>query len=266
VLAQVPIGDLFIAGIVPGLLIGALLMATVWVLVATGRVFAPEPTRLSLHRLRTTFVRAFLPLLAPILLTLGLLGGVATPTELGALTVAYATALGFHYGDLTWAKLRRCLAETLVTAGVLVFIIAAAVPFGWIISVNNIPANLAAAILNLTTDPVRVLLLINLILLVVGCFMETTAIMLIAVPTFLPLIQQLGIDPVHFGLVMILNLLIGATTPPFGVLLFIVQDIARVSFAQIVRAFLPFYVPLLAALAIVSYVPQVSLWLPGLFK
>lgn len=266
VLAQVPIGDLFIAGIVPGLLIGLLLMATVWVLVATGRVFAPEPTKLSLLRLRKTFVRAFLPLLAPILLTLGLLGGVATPTELGALTVAYATALGFHYGDLTWAKLRRCLAETVVTAGVLVFIIAAAVPFGWIISINNIPANLAAAILDITTDPVLVLLLINAILLVVGCFMETTAIMLIAVPTFLPLIRQLGIDPVHFGLVMILNLLIGATTPPFGVLLFIVQDIARVSFARIVRAFMPFYVPLLLALAVVSYVPQVSLWLPGLFK
>jgi tripartite ATP-independent transporter DctM subunit len=265
VLAQVPIGDLFIAGIVPGLLIGALLMATVWVLVATGRVYAPPAKRMSLTRLRVTFAQAFLALLAPFLLTVGLLAGVATPTELGALTVAYAVALGFHYGDLTLLKLRKCLTETLVTSGVLVFIIAAAVPFGWIISVNNIPANLAAAILGVSTNPNHVLLIINAILLVVGCFMETTAILLIAVPTFLPLIQQVGIDPVHFGLVMILNLLIGATTPPFGVLLFIVQDIARVTFGQIVRAFLPFYVPLLVALAIVTYVPAVSLWLPAQF-
>jgi tripartite ATP-independent transporter DctM subunit len=265
VLAQVPIGDLFIAGIVPGLLIGALLMTTVWVLVATGRVYAPPAKRMSLTRLRVTFAQAFLALLAPFLLTVGLLAGVATPTELGALTAAYAVALGFHYGDLTLLKLRKCLTETLVTSGVLVFIIAAAVPFGWIISVNNIPANLAAAILGVSTNPNHVLLIINAILLVVGCFMETTAILLIAVPTFLPLIQQVGIDPVHFGLVMILNLLIGATTPPFGVLLFIVQDIARVTFGQIVRAFLPFYVPLLVALAIVTYVPAVSLWLPAQF-
>jgi tripartite ATP-independent transporter DctM subunit len=151
-----------------------------------------------------------------------------------------------------------------VTSGVLVFIIAAAVPFGWIISVNNIPARLAESILAISRDPNTVLMMINVILLVVGCFMETTAILLIAVPTFLPLIRELGIDPVHFGLVMILNLLIGATTPPFGVLLFIVQDIARVTFGQIVRAFLPFYVPLLIALGVVTYVPEVSLWLPRL--
>lgn len=264
VLAQVPVADLFLAGFVPGFLIGALLMATVWVLVATGRAYAPPPRAMSLPRILHTFVDAFLALLAPLLLTAGLLLGVATPTELGGLTVAYATALGFFYGDLTREKVGRCLAETAVTSGVLVFIIACAVPFGWIISVNNIPARLAEAILGVSRDPATVLLMINAILLVVGCFMETTAILLIAVPTFLPLIRELGIDPVHFGLVMILNLLIGATTPPFGVLLFIVQHIARVTFAQMVRAFLPFYVPLLVALAIVTYIPDVSLWLPRL--
>jgi len=236
----------------------------VWVLVATGRAYAPPARALSLSRIGTTFVAAFLALLAPLLLTAGLLLGVATPTELGALTVAYAIFLGFLHGDLTGEKLLRCLAETVVTSGVLVFIIACAVPFGWIISVNNIPAELAQAILSISRDPSTVLLLINLILLVVGCFMETTAILLIAVPTFLPLIRELNIDPVHFGLVMILNLLIGATTPPFGVLLFIVQDIARVTFGQIVRAFMPFYVPLLVALGVVTYVPEVSLWLPRL--
>jgi tripartite ATP-independent transporter DctM subunit len=262
VLAQVSIGDLFLAGIIPGFLIGALLMATVYLLVALDFVRAPPARAMSVPRLWFTFRRAFFALLAPVLLTAGLLGGVATPTELGALTVLYATLLGFAHRDLTMAKLMRCLGDTLVTSGVLVFIMAAAVPFGWIISVNNIPANLSAWILSITTDPVLVLLMINGFLLLVGCFMETTAILLIAVPTFLPLIQQLGIDPVQFGLVVILNLLIGATTPPFGVLLFIVQDIARVSFGAVVKAMLPFYVPLLISLALLTYVPALSLWLP----
>ncbi len=109
-------------------------------------------------------------------------------------------------------------------------------------------------------------MVINVLLLVVGCFMETTAVLLIAVPTLLPLILQLGIDPVQFGLIIIINLLIGATTPPFGVLLFIVQDIAKVSYGQVIRAMLPFYVPLLLALLLVTYWPSLSLWLPLMLK
>jgi tripartite ATP-independent transporter DctM subunit len=266
VLAQVSVADLFLAGIVPGFLIGLLLMATVLVLVELGHVVAPVYPRASLRRLGRAFLNAILPLAAPGLLVAGLLLGVATPTELGALTVVYAAILGFWYGDLTWAKLGLCVRETLVMAGALVFIMAAAVPFGWIISINNVPAGLAEALLSWTRDPLVILLLINLLLLVVGCFMETTAILLIAVPTLLPLILEMGISPVQFGLVVILNLLIGATTPPFGVLLFIVQDIAQVSFSRICRAMLPFYVPLLLALGLLTYVPELSLWLPAWFK
>jgi tripartite ATP-independent transporter DctM subunit len=266
VLAQVSIGDLFLAGIVPGAVIGLLLMATVWVLVATGRVHAPVQPRASAGHLGRTFVRALPPLMAPVILMAGLLSGAATPTELGAITVVYAAILGFAYRELTPRRLYAAIAESFVTSAVLVFIMAAAVPFGWAIAVNNVPANLAATLLELTTNPWVILALINVLLLVVGCFMETTAILLIAVPTLLPLVKQLGIDPVHFGLVMILNLLIGATTPPFGVLLFIVQDIAKVSFGAVVRAILPFYVPLAMALLLVTYWPDLSLWLPRALK
>lgn len=262
VLAQVSIGDLFLAGIVPGFVIGGMLMATVWFLVATGRQHAPVQPRASAARLGRSFVRAIPALMAPVILVTGLLSGVATPTELGAITVVYAAALGFAYRELDLRKLTASLAETFVTTGVLVFIMAAAVPFGWAIAVNNVPQNLAASMLELTRNPWLILAMINVLLLIVGCFMETTAILLIAVPTFLPLITQLGIDPVHFGLVIILNLLIGATTPPFGVLLFIVQDIAKVSFGAVVRAILPFYVPLLGALLLITYWPDLSLWLP----
>ncbi|MFO0462072.1 MAG: TRAP transporter large permease [Burkholderiales bacterium] len=266
VLAQVSIGDLFLAGLVPGFTIGFLLMATVYWLVSTGRVHAPVTPRASAGHLGRSFVRAIPALSAPVILVIGLLSGVATPTELGAITVVYATLLGFAYRELTWRKLYACIAETFVTSGVLIFIMAAAVPFGWAIAVNNVPANLAAALLDITTNPWLILAMINVLLLVVGCFMETTAILLIAVPTFLPLIKLLGIDPIHFGLVIILNLLIGAATPPFGVLLFIVQDIAKVSFGAVVRAILPFYVPLGAALILVTYWPDLSLWLPRALK
>ena len=266
VLAQVSISDLFIAGLIPGFLIGGLLMLTVWFLVATGRVHAPVQPRASAQALGRTFVRAIPPLMAPVILVVGLLSGVATPTELGAITVVYAAALGFAYGELNLKRLYACIGETFVTSGVLVFIMAAAVPFGWAIAVNNVPAQLSAWLLEITTNKWLILALINVLLLVIGCFMETTAILLIAVPTFLPLVVQLGIDPVHFGLVIILNLLIGATTPPFGVLLFIVQDIAKVSFGAVVRAILPFYVPLAVALLMVTYWPDLSLWLPRLLK
>lgn len=266
VLAQVSIGDLFLAGIVPGFVIGGLLMAMVWFLVSTGRVYAPLQPRASAARVGTTMVRAIPALLAPVILVVGLLSGVATPTELGAITVVYAVLLGFAYRELTVAKLYKCIGETFVTTGVLVFIMAAAVPFGWAIAVNNVPANLSAFLLDLTTNKWLILAMINVLLLLVGCVMETTAILLIAVPTFLPLILALGIDPIHFGLVMILNLLIGATTPPFGVLLFIVQDIAQVSFAAVVRAMLPFYIPLFVALMMITYWPDLSLWLPRALK
>jgi tripartite ATP-independent transporter DctM subunit len=234
--------------------------------VATGRQYAPLQPKASMTRVRTSFLRAIPALMAPVILVVGLLSGIATPTELGAITVVYAVALGFGYRELTLAKLYKCVGETFVTSGVLVFIMAAAVPFGWAIAVNNVPANLSAWLLEVTTNKWLILAMINVLLLVVGCVMETTAILLIAVPTFMPLILQLGIDPIHFGLILILNLLIGATTPPFGVLLFIVQDIAQVSFASVVKAILPFYVPLGLALIMITYWPDLSLWLPRMLK
>ena len=266
VLAQVSIGDLFLAGIIPGFLIGGLLMLMVYFLVVTGRVHAPVTPRATLPHIGRTFLRAIPPLLAPVILVVGLLSGVATPTELGAITVVYAAMLGFIYRDLTLKRLYKALSNTLISSGVLIFIMSAAVPFGWAIAVNNVPAFLTEWLLSITSNKYLILLMINVLLLVVGCVMETTAILLIAVPTFLPLILLLGIDPVHFGLVIILNLLIGATTPPFGVLLFIVQDIAKVSFAQIVRAMLPFYIPLGIALIMLTYWPGLSLWLPKMLK
>ncbi len=265
VLVQVSVADLFLAGILPGLLMGGAMMAMIWWLVRTGRVVAPAPRPMSASRLGRTFVRALPALAAPVLLTVGLLAGVATPTELGALTVVYAAALGFAQRELTFGEVLGACRETLVTCGVLVFIIACAVPFGWIVATSQAPMKLAAFMMSISDNKVAILALVNVGLLVVGCFMETTAILLIATPTLYPLIVALGIDPVHFGIILVVNLLIGTLTPPFGVILFIMMDIAKVSLARMSRAVLPFYVPLAATLVVVTYWADFVLAVPRFF-
>jgi tripartite ATP-independent transporter DctM subunit len=263
-LAQVSVADLFLAGILPGVLMGLSLMGMIYFLAVTGRVHCPVEPRATSTELKVSFLEGLPAFLAPIMLVGGLILGIATPTELGALTVVYAIVLGFWYRELTWKDVFT--SETVVFCGVLVFIIAAAVPFGWLISFTRLPAELANTVLQFTKDPVTVLALINVLLLFLGCFMETTAILLIVTPTLLPIILAVGIDPVHFGIIISLNLIIGAITPPFGVILYILKDIAQVTFWQLVRAVMPFYVPLGIVLLIVTYWPGFVLFVPSLFK
>ncbi len=265
VMVQVSVAEMFLAGFLPGLLMGGSLMVAIYWMVRTGRIASPQTQPLSYPRLGRTFVRALPALAAPVLLTVGLLAGVATPTELGALTVVYAAALGFLQRELRWRDVFEALRETLVTCGVLVFIIACAVPFGWIVATSQAPMKLAQFMMSISDNKYVILAVINIALLMIGCVMETTAILLIATPTLFPLIVALGIDPVHFGIVLIVNLLIGTLTPPFGVILFIMMDIAKISLAQMTRAVLPFYVPLLATLIIITYWADFVLAVPRLF-
>jgi tripartite ATP-independent transporter DctM subunit len=265
VMVSASVADLFLAGFLPGILMGGALMVTIYWLVRTGRVAAPPTQPMSFPLLGRTFVRAVPALAAPILLTVGLLAGVATPTELGALTVVYAAALGVIQRELTLKDAIGALRETLITCGVLVFIIACAVPFGWIVATSQAPMKLAQFLTSISDSKYVILAIINIGLLIVGCFMETTAILLIATPTLYPTIVALGVDPVHFGIIIVVNLLIGTLTPPFGVILFIMMDIAKISLAQISRAVLPFYAPLFFTLVVVTYWPDFVLAVPRFF-
>jgi tripartite ATP-independent transporter DctM subunit len=266
VMTEVSVADMFLGGFIPGILMGLSLMALIYWMARTGRVHAPTLPRASLAQVRRAFWRALPALVAPVLLTGGLLIGVATPTELGALVVVYGAVLGFVYGDLTCRDVWRLAGQAAVMYAVLVFIIAMAFPFGWLVAINQVPAAVARVLLGITTDPRGILVLITAVLFVAGCVMETTAILIISVPVFFPLAQQLGIDPVHFGMIAIVNLLIGTTTPPFGISLFITMQIARVSFGAITRAIIPFLLPMLATLLLILFVPELVLFLPRLFR
>jgi len=180
--------------------------------------------------------------------------------------VVYGIVLGFAYRELTVRELLDILAESAVVTGILVFIISVAFPFGWLVAVNQVPAKVAQWMLSVSADKWTILFLINVILLVAGCFMETTAILVISVPVIFPLAVKLGVDPVHFGLVMIINLLIGTCTPPFGIALFITMQIAQVPFPALVRAVAPFLIPMIATLLLVTYIPKIVLFLPGLIR
>lgn len=264
--ADASLAELFLAGVVPGLLMALMLMATIYYLAASKRIVAPVLPRADWSRIWKTFLRAFPGMLAPVFLVGGLLSGVATPTELGALIVLYAAILGLITRDLNFAGIWECALDTFTTCGVLVFIVAASVPFGWLMAMNGVPQMLADVMMDLSTNKYILLILINLGLLIAGCFLETGALLMIAVPVLAPLLMELQVDMVHFGIIIILNLMIGANTPPFGVILFVMMEVAQIPFNRMVKAFMPFYIPLALLLILITFFPLISLWLPRLLN
>ena len=263
VLADVSVPDLFLAGIVPGILMALFLMIFVYWLAKTDRIEAPLVPKKGPSEIGFAFWRALPALAAPVFLISGILLGFATPTQLGALPVIYAIFLGITTGELKLNYFWKSTKETIVTCGALVFIIAAATPFSAILALEGIPQQLAEVLLSISDNPLVILLLVNIALLIFGMVMDTTAILLVAVPVLVPALKTLGIDPVHFGIVMVINLLIGTLTPPFGVLIFVMTEVAKVKYRPLLRQIAPFYLPLIIFLIIVTYFPSLSLSLPA---
>lgn len=261
VISGASIGQLFAAGFIPGLAMAAAVMAMVWWF--AHRRGYPRDQAFRFSVLGRAFAEAFLSLLTPVIIVGGILFGIFTPTEAAIAACAYALLLGLViYRTLTWERFLRVSFDTIETTAVVLFIVAGASIFAWILTSNRAPEAFAAALLQMTDNPVYLLLLINLILLIVGCFLETVAAITILTPVLLPIAVTLGVDPVHFGVIMVLNLMIGLLTPPIGMVLYVLSRVANLSFERCVVATAPFLIPLVAVLLLVTFVPAVTMWLP----
>ncbi len=263
VMAGASIGQLFAAGFVPGLLMAVALMIMVaWY--ARRRNY-PRDATFSVLVLGQTFARAFLALLTPAIIIGGMMFGLFTPTEAAVAACVWALFLGaVVYRTLDLRRLLRVSFDTIETTAVVLFIVAAASIFAWILTTTRITEHFAELVLGITTEPWLVLILINLIMLVAGCFLETIAAITILVPVFLPIIEKLGIDPVQFGVIMVLNLMIGLLTPPVGMVLYVLSRVSGLPFERCVTATAPFLIPLLVVLALITFIPSLTLWLPTL--
>ncbi len=209
---------------------------------------------------------AVLPIMTPVLLIGGMTTGVFTPTEGAIAACVWALFLGlFWYRTLKWKMLVKVSMDTIETTATVLFIVAAASIFGWLLTATRVTDMVAAWVLSFTHSAWVFLLLANVLMLFVGCFLEPTAAILILVPVLMPVVQQLGIDPVHFGLIMVLNLMIGLLHPPMGMVLFVLARVANMSIEKTTMAIVPWLVPLLLSLVLITYVPKISLWLPRLF-
>ncbi len=209
---------------------------------------------------------AVLPIMTPVLLIGGMTTGLFTPTEGAIAACVWAMVLGLAwYGTLSWRMFIKVCLDTVETTATVLFIVAAASIFGWMLTATGVTADIAAWVLAFTKEAWVFLLLANLLMLFVGCFLEPTAAITILVPILLPIAVQLGVDPIHFGLVMVLNLMIGLLHPPMGMVLFVLARVAELSFERTTMAILPWLVPLLISLGIITYVPSLVLWLPHLF-
>jgi len=210
---------------------------------------------------------AVLPIMTPVLLIGGMTTGSFTATEGAIAACVWALFLGLvWYRTMHWKKLVKVSMDTIETTSAVLLIVAAASIFGWMLTATRATEMIAAWVLSVTSTPAGFLLLANLLMLFVGCFLEPTAAITILVPILLPIVRQLGIDPVHFGLVMVLNLMIGLLHPPMGLVLFVLARVAKLSVERTTMAILPWLVPLLISLVIVTYIPAVSLWLPNAMK
>ena len=202
--------------------------------------------------------------LMPVILMGGMISGWFSPTEVAAVAIAYAIFLTIVYKQFSFRALLAVCRETLVSTASVLFIVAAAAIFAWTLTVEQLPQQVSTALLGISKSPPLLLLFTNLILLVTGMFLETTAAIMIFTPILLPTLIAAGVNPVHFGLVMVFNLMIGMLTPPVGMSIYMLSPIAGIPVNKLFRAVAPYLVPLLVALAILTYFPQVSLWLPDL--
>ncbi len=259
--ASVSVSQLFMGGVIPGLLMAFALMILI-LIYAIKRKYQRFP--FSLILLWKQFLQSALSIITPLIILSGFVLGWFTPTEASSVAVAYSLIIAtLVYRTLDWKTFKKCLLESAITSANTLFIIGTSMLFSYVLIKEGVSMQMANFILGISDNPYLILLVINVLLLVLGMFMEPGAILTLMLPVLLPIVKILGIDLVHFGVVMVLNLMIGQVTPPFGVCLFIISDVGSVPLNRLYKAVLPFLVPLLAVLLLCTYIPQIVTWLPN---
>jgi len=262
ILSGTSIGKLLIGGLLPGILIGLILMLMVRIIVIKRNY--PLQKRATLKETWTSFKESALSLVTPVIIIGGIMSGIFTPTEAAAVAALYAFILGFViYRKINLKDLWKIFSETAKDTAIMIFIISTAILYGWLLIRSRIPIIVLEGLTKFSQNPVMILIILNIFLLFIGCFMETIASLSILVPIITPILDRVGINPVHFGVVMVFNLVIGLLTPPFGEVLFILNKISGVPLGRVIRAVFPFLIPLFIALAIITFFPSIVTWLPS---
>jgi len=262
-IASASIGRLLLGGAVPGVLMGIMLMLFVY-FIAKRRGY-PSETRAIWKQLLRATLHAIPPMGMPAIILGGIIGGVMTPTEAAAAGAAYAFVLGFFvYREIKWAQLPALITESVIGTASILIIMSAAQPFGWVLTYQLAPQKVLALVENAQLAQWQLYLLLNVAMLIIGCFMEGLAVMIMAVPVLLPILEHAGIDLVHFGVVFVLNIMIGTITPPVGTIMYVVLALSHISMAEFAREVWPFVIALVIALLFVTYMPGLALWLPNL--
>ena len=261
---EVSIGKLFVAGVIPGVTIAACLMITIWILARTGIENCPRTKRSSAREIaRAAFTGSF-SIFSPVIIVFGMVSGMVTPTEAGVLAVVYSAFVGALYREFSIAGLGRAIVETCTMTALIMYLTGIGGVMAFILTSEQVAEQLAQQLLSITDQRWAQLLLINLAILIMGCFIETLPALLIAIPVFGPLAVSLGIDPLQFGVILTFNLLIGIITPPIGIGLFAVCAVAKLEIGEVIRASMMFLPTLFIALLLLTYIPEISMWLPNL--
>ena len=261
-LSEQSVAKLFVAGAIPGFLMGFSMMIFVY-FISKKRKY-PNISFPGMKALLYSFIKAIPALMTPAIIMGGILGGIFTPTEAAVVAVVYSFFLGIASKEITLKESFSILKISAINTATILWIFCNAAILSWILTVENLPQITCDWLLNITSQTWVVLLILNIFLLIAGCILDPTPLLMIIAPIVIPILIKFNIDPIHFGVVMVLNLLIGLLTPPVGLGLFIVSDIAKISFNEICKAVLPFFIPLLIVLILITYIPGITLFLPNL--
>lgn len=265
VIGSVSVGDMFIAGIIPGVLIGVSMLILAY-FISKKNDYKPDDTEVfNFMDVLKAVNAAKWALLIPVIILGGIYGGVFSPTEAAVVTVVYALFIGgFVYKELSWKNIYESFRETIVINATTMIIIGFSVSFAYFMTLEQIPSTIAEFLTGLSSSPIVVLLIINLFLLIVGMFIDTISALVVLTPILLPVVTVLGVDPIHFGVILVANLAIGFVTPPLGVNLFVASSVGKVQFEKIAVAVIPFILVMVACILLITYIPELSLWLVNL--